>query len=321
MATNTFACGQKVTVKDLDPKEVYTIEYYDIFNNDYRLVNDKSGIVYRKQDSLELYTNISLEYLKTKQDVCIQCDSEEQANKVCIIFHKAGLKWANGDSYLLSTNFRHLPTCYYPYNGMISNLVYAKEKNCEIVKAKDFISANQSNTNQAETLIVDRKFVLEAYDAAPEDIKIMIDSYKLNILKLDVYVPVELIEKCYEKACPEWKIKLEDKFSSIFPKKITIAQKVFDSLSRDGQIYENCYAKIEPKDMYTGEIRVPVPTGNNDKWTKNAFQWMLKFVEEYNYLTKGYNSYVDFTKYYKPGAMIITYTKNREYSNKLFQKQ
>lgn len=312
MATNRFACGQKVTIKDLDPKEVYIIEYYDIFTKEYRLANaNGGGIAYRKQDSLELYTNISLEYLKTKEDVCIQCDSQEEANKVCIIFHKAGLKWVSGESYLLLTNFRYSPTCYYPCDGQISDLSYAKRKNCEIVKAKDFISANQPKTEQTETLIVDRNFVLEAYDAAPEEIKLIVDSYKLNTLKLDVSVPVELIKKCHEKACPEWKIKLEDKFSSIFPKKITLAQKVFDSLGVDGQIYESYYVKIKPKDEYSGEVHVPVPIGNNDEWTKAAFEWMLKFVEDYNSLSKGYNSYVDFTKY-KPGTMIITYTKNRE---------
>ena len=35
-----------------------------------------------------------------KENECIHCETEEQANAICKLMHEAGLTWHDGDSYL-----------------------------------------------------------------------------------------------------------------------------------------------------------------------------------------------------------------------------
>ena len=77
-----------------------------------------------------------------KENECIHCETEEQANAICKLMHEAGLTWMFGDSYL-SLNLYDIyksETCYFPAEGMFTGLDYAKEENFKIYKAEQFLN-------------------------------------------------------------------------------------------------------------------------------------------------------------------------------------
>ena len=77
-----------------------------------------------------------------KENECIHCETEEQANAICKLMHEAGLTWRFGDSYLKKTeySFYKSETCYFPATGEFSDLDYAKEENNTIYKAEQFLN-------------------------------------------------------------------------------------------------------------------------------------------------------------------------------------
>ena len=77
-----------------------------------------------------------------KENECIHCETEEQANAICKLMHEAGLTWRSGDSYLKKTeySFYKSETCYFPATGEFSDLDYAKEENNTIYKAEQFLN-------------------------------------------------------------------------------------------------------------------------------------------------------------------------------------
>ena len=79
-----------------------------------------------------------------KENECIHCETEEQANAICKLMHEAGLKWRFGDSYLKINeyNLYESETCYFPKEGEFSNLNYAKEESYTIYKAEQFLKQN-----------------------------------------------------------------------------------------------------------------------------------------------------------------------------------
>lgn len=79
-----------------------------------------------------------------KENECIHCETEEQANAICKLMHEAGLTWHDGDSYL-SVNLYDIyksETCYFPAEGVFTGLEYAKEENNKIYKVKQFLKQN-----------------------------------------------------------------------------------------------------------------------------------------------------------------------------------
>ena len=79
-----------------------------------------------------------------KENECIHCKTEEQANAICKLMHESGLTWHDGDSYL-SVNLYDIyksETCYFPAKGEFSDLTFAKEEKCKIYKAEQFLNQN-----------------------------------------------------------------------------------------------------------------------------------------------------------------------------------
>ena len=84
-----------------------------------------------------------------KENECIHCETEEQANAICKLMHEAGLKWRFGGSYLV--NKRNYPNiCYYPKSGEHGSLEYARERTHKIYKAEQFLN---QNTEKMSTIV------------------------------------------------------------------------------------------------------------------------------------------------------------------------
>ena len=79
-----------------------------------------------------------------KENECIHCETEEQANAICRLMHEAGLEWKGGQSYLSKSNYSShtSETCYFPKSGQYDELSYAKEENYKIYKAEEFLIQN-----------------------------------------------------------------------------------------------------------------------------------------------------------------------------------
>ena len=81
-----------------------------------------------------------------KENECIHCETEEQANAICKLMHEAGLTWNSGDSYLETKYYYHEGSesgnCYFPAKGEFSDLTFAKEEKYKIYKAEQFLNQN-----------------------------------------------------------------------------------------------------------------------------------------------------------------------------------
>lgn len=77
-----------------------------------------------------------------KENECIHCETEEQAEAICKLMHEAGLEWKGGQSYLSKNYYGNYKseTCYFPIDGQYDELSYAKEENYKIYKAEQFIN-------------------------------------------------------------------------------------------------------------------------------------------------------------------------------------
>ena len=77
-----------------------------------------------------------------KENECIHCETEEQANAICKLMNEAGLKWRDGQNYLhLKNYYTHTTeTCYFPIDGQYDELSYAKQENYKIYKAEQFLN-------------------------------------------------------------------------------------------------------------------------------------------------------------------------------------
>ena len=79
-----------------------------------------------------------------KENECIHCETEEQANAICKLMHEAGLEWCNGKTYLYYNDYNSYKseTCYIPKEGTYCSLKYAKISNHTIYKAEQFLTQN-----------------------------------------------------------------------------------------------------------------------------------------------------------------------------------
>ena len=77
-----------------------------------------------------------------KENECIHCETEEQANDICKLMHEAGLIWNSGYGYLLRYRYYN-NICYYPKKGTHSDLHYANKQNYKIYKAEQFLNQKQ----------------------------------------------------------------------------------------------------------------------------------------------------------------------------------
>lgn len=83
-----------------------------------------------------------------KENECIHCETEEQAEAICKLMHEAGLEWKGGKSYLSKNYYENYKseTCYFPIDGQYDELSYAKQENYKIYKAEQFL------TQETETM-------------------------------------------------------------------------------------------------------------------------------------------------------------------------
>ena len=79
-----------------------------------------------------------------KENECIHCETEEQANAICKLMHEAGLKWCSGGSYLSENCYESYKseTCYFTAEGQYCHLDYYKSNGYTIYKAEQFLNQN-----------------------------------------------------------------------------------------------------------------------------------------------------------------------------------
>ena len=89
-----------------------------------------------------------------KENECIHCETEEQANAICKLMHEAGLKWVTGFSYLSKNNYGSYTseTCYLPSKGTFASLDYAKGEDHTIYKAEQFLTQDTKTMQTKITL-------------------------------------------------------------------------------------------------------------------------------------------------------------------------
>ena len=97
-----------------------------------------------------------------KENECIHCETEEQANAICKLMHEAGLEWKGGQSYLSKNYYGNCKseTCYFPKDGQYDELSYAKEENYKIYKAEQFLNKStvvNINPNTSEINITPKE--------------------------------------------------------------------------------------------------------------------------------------------------------------------
>ncbi len=94
--------------------------------------------------------------LKISEKTCIHCPTEELAKHVLSIFNQLGLKWCNGKSYIICTNWDNHKedTIYYPFEGEFSSLKFADLTGYKVISAEEFIALHT----------VKEKYNLENYE-------------------------------------------------------------------------------------------------------------------------------------------------------------
>lgn len=80
-----------------------------------------------------------------KENECIHCETEEQANAICKLMHEAGLTWLDGYSYLSENKYNvyKSKTCYEPSTGSYCDLHYFIKSKANIYKAEQFLNQKQ----------------------------------------------------------------------------------------------------------------------------------------------------------------------------------
>ena len=114
-----------------------------------------------------------------KENECIHCETEEQANAICKLMHEAGLKWHGGDSYLEKNkySFYKSETNYLPTDGKFGDLDYVKKENYTIYKAEQFLN---QNTDTMSTVVNINPYTSEINITPKEGFEIDIENSDLK---------------------------------------------------------------------------------------------------------------------------------------------
>lgn len=88
------------------------------------------------------------------KNVCMRCRSREEARDFRCEMDKAGLRWANGDSYLDKSCFNHYEdlTCYYFNEGAYDSAEYAKNRGDQILEWSKYRSTEPPKEEQEKTM-------------------------------------------------------------------------------------------------------------------------------------------------------------------------
>ena len=147
-----------------------------------------------------------------KENECIHCKTEEQANAICKLMHEAGLTWLSGSSYL-SENRYHVyksKTCYSPKIRQYANFNFYKKNDYTIYKAEQFLN---QNTEVMSTVVNINPYTSEINITPKEGFEIDLENSDLKNGK----VLLKEVEKKYP-----------DRF--IIPKKINIEEVILSEI-------------------------------------------------------------------------------------------
>lgn len=114
----------------------YKVEF--LFDNFYFNEEDLEVITLGCKESIS--AEFDWDWFRRSNEVAIHCSTEEQAIDFCKEMHEHGLKWYNGDSYLLSTEWEHHKenTCYWS-EGAYEDTVYARSCRHKIIEWSDYM--------------------------------------------------------------------------------------------------------------------------------------------------------------------------------------
>ena len=132
-----------------------------------------------------------------KENECIHCETEEQANAICKLMHDAGLTWLSGSSYL-SENRYHVyksKTCYSPKIRQYANFNFYKKNDYTIYKAEQFLT---KNTKTMSTIV----------NINPDTSEINItpkEGFEIDLEKSDLKNGKVILKKVKEKYPSEFK--------------------------------------------------------------------------------------------------------------------
>ena len=109
------------------------------------------------------------EFLDKNNKIAVHCKTEEEAKDFCKQMHEHGLKWCNGYSYILDTNYEiyEKRTCYTGY-GTYSNYVYYTKQGCKILEWSDYMNKEFTKADLKDGMVVayangERRLVLNNF--------------------------------------------------------------------------------------------------------------------------------------------------------------
>ena len=96
------------------------------------------------------------EFKDEKNNIAVNCKTEEEAKDFCKQMHEHGMKWCNGESYLKNTNYNvyNEGTCYYG-SGEYSSRVFAEKYNYKILEWSDYMQKNFTKSDLKDGMVVE----------------------------------------------------------------------------------------------------------------------------------------------------------------------
>lgn len=95
------------------------------------------------------------EFLDKNNKIAVHCKTEEEAKDFCKQMHEHGIKWCDGYSYMLDTNYEiyEKRTCYTGY-GTFSNYVYYTKQGYKILEWSDYMKKEFTKADLRDGMIV-----------------------------------------------------------------------------------------------------------------------------------------------------------------------
>ena len=95
------------------------------------------------------------EFKDGKNKIAVHCKTEEEAKDFCKQMHEHGIKWCDGYSYMLDTNYEiyEKRTCYTGY-GTFSNYVYYTKQGYKILEWSDYMKKEFTKADLKDGMVV-----------------------------------------------------------------------------------------------------------------------------------------------------------------------
>lgn len=111
--------------------------------------------------------------LNINSNVLVRCVTEEEAQQVCNIAHKAGLKWADGESYLSNYCWSKEGIYYEFASGSYVTDLSDNNNECQVISAELFLKIHSLKINQVPFNIKDAKSGLPVVTRDGRDVEIV----------------------------------------------------------------------------------------------------------------------------------------------------